>query len=158
MSFSIDPNAWGQIQNLFRSPFGHQLQQTIFDAAGQRVLASAALTVDGIIADEIEFGAPGRTVQQVVDDIDGRVWHNARHYVGFAVDILRNDTAVDGPLRSLITSRLTALAESLPPQTGAPQTGAPQTGAPVPVGMTPTSITAAPVAGAAVVASAVPAA
>ena len=152
MSFSIDPNAWGQIQNLFRSPFGHQLQQTIFDAAGQRVLASAALTVDGIIADEIEFGAPGRTVQQVVDDIDGRVWHNARHYVGFAVDILRNDTAVDGPLRSLITSRLTALAESLPPQTGAPQTGAP-----VPVGMTPTSITAAPATGAAVVASAVPA-
>ena len=115
MSFSLDPNAWGQIQNLFRSPFGHQLQQSIFAAAGQRVLAAAALTVDSIIADEIQNGAPDRTEQEVIDDIDGRLWHNARHYVGFAVDILRNDSAVDGPLRTLITARLTALAESLPP-------------------------------------------
>ena len=120
MSFSIDPNAWGQIQNLFRSPFGHQLEQNIFAAAGQRVLASAALTVDSIIADEIQNGAPNRTEQEVIDDIDGRLWHNARHYVGFAVDILRNDTAVDGPLRTLITDRLTALAESLPPASEAP--------------------------------------
>ena len=115
MSFSIDPNAWGQIQNLFRSPFGHQLQQNIFAAAGQRVLAAAALTVDSIIADEIQNGTPDRTEQEVIDDIDGRLWHNARHYVGFAVDFLRNDSAVDGPLRTLITARLTALAESLPP-------------------------------------------
>ena len=115
MSFSIDPNAWGQIQNLFRSPFGHQLEQNIFAAAGQRVLASAALTVDSIIADEVQNGAPDRTEQEVIDDIDGRLWHNARHYVGFAVDFLRNDSAVDGPLRTLITARLTALAESLPP-------------------------------------------
>ena len=120
MSFSIDPNAWGQIQNLFRSPFGHQLQQNIFAAAGQRVLATAALTVDSIIADEVQNGAPDRTEQEVIDDIDGRLWHNARHYVGFAVDILRNDTAVDGPLRTLITARLTALAESLPPASEAP--------------------------------------
>ena len=115
MSFPIDPNAWGQIQNLFRSPFGHQLEQNIFAAAGQRVLASAARTVDSIIADEVQNGAPDRTEQEVVNDIDGRLWHNARHYVGFAVDILRNDSAVDGPLRTLITARLTALAESLPP-------------------------------------------
>ena len=40
--------------------------------------------------------------------------------VGFAVDILRNDSAVDGPLRTLITARLTALAESLPPASEAP--------------------------------------
>ena len=120
MSFSIDPNAWGQIQNLFRSPFGHQLQQSIFAAAGQRVLASAALTVDSIIADEVQNGAPDRTEQEVIDDIDGRLWHNARHYVGFAVDFLRNDSAVDGPLRTLITARLTALAESLPPASGVP--------------------------------------
>ena len=120
MSFSLDPNAWGQLQNLFRSPFGHQLQQSIFAAAGQRVLATAALTVDSIIADEIQNGAPDRTEQEVIDDIDGRLWHNARHYVGFAVDILRNDTAVDGPLRTLITDRLTALAESLPPASEAP--------------------------------------
>ena len=120
MSFSIDPNAWGQLQNLFRSPFGHQLQQSIFAAAGQRVLATAALTVDSIIADEVQNGAPDRTEQEVIDDIDGRLWHNARHYVGFAVDILRNDTAVDGPLRTLITDRLTALAESLPPASEAP--------------------------------------
>ena len=120
MSFPIDPNAWGQIQNLFRSPFGHQLQQSIFAAAGQRVLAAAALTVDSIIADEIQNGAPDRTEQEVIDDIDGRLWHNARHYAGFAVDILRNDSAVDGPLRTLITARLTALAESLPPASEAP--------------------------------------
>ena len=120
MSFSLDPNAWGQLQNLFRSPFGHQLQQSIFAAAGQRVLATAALTVDSIIADEVQNGAPDRTEQEVIDDIDGRLWHNARHYVGFAVDILRNDTAVDGPLRTLITDRLTALAESLPPASEAP--------------------------------------
>ena len=120
MSFSIDPNAWGQLQNLFRSPFGHQLQQSITAAAGQRVLATAALTVDSIIADEIQNGAPDRTEQEVIDDIDGRLWHNARHYVGFAVDILRNDNAVDGPLRTLITARLTALAESLPPAAEVP--------------------------------------
>ena len=125
MSFSIDPNAWGQIQNLFRSPFGHQLQQSITAAAGQRVLATAALTVDSIIADEIQNGAPDRTEQEVIDDIDGRLWHNARHYVGFAVDILRNDSAVDGPLRTLITDRLTALAESLPPASEAPANGVP---------------------------------
>ena len=115
MSFSIDPNAWLQIQNLFRSPFGRQLEQNIFAAAGQRVLASAALTIDGILADEIQNGAPNRTEQEVIDDIDGRMWHNARQYVGFAVDFLRNDTAVDGPLRTLITARLVALADSLPP-------------------------------------------
>ena len=120
MSFSIDPNAWGQLQNLFRSPFGRQLQQSITAAAGQRVLATAALTVDSIIADEVQNGAPDRTEQEVIDDIDGRLWHNARHYVGFAVDILRNDSAVDGPLRTLITARLTALAESLPPAAGVP--------------------------------------
>ena len=125
MSFSIDPNAWGQLQNLFRSPFCHQLHQSIFAAAGQRVLATAALTVDSIIADEVQNGAPDRTEQEVIDDIDGRVWHNARHYAGFAVDILRNDSAVDGPLRTLITARLTALAESLPPSSEAPANGVP---------------------------------
>jgi len=60
------------------------------------------------------------------------------------VDILRNDTAVDGPLRSLITSRLTALAESLPPQTAAPVAGAgaPVAGAAAPVAGAATSVAA----------------
>lgn len=106
----VGPDAWQQIMHLSRSPFGQGIEQQVMGAAGQRIIAAASLTVDGIIQDEIANGETGRTEQQVVDDIDGRLWHNARHIVGFAVDFLRQDGQIDGPLRALILARLNAAA------------------------------------------------
>jgi hypothetical protein len=95
---------------------GGQLQSIILSEVAPRVLSAAESTVDGIIADEIKHGDDTRTEQAIIDDIDGRIWHSARLYLkwaGFVVDIARNQPSVDGPIRQLITARLTAIA--IPP-------------------------------------------
>ena len=96
------------LSTFLKSSFAKTAVQTLYASAGQRVLASAQLEINGIITDEMKNGQPGRTQQQVIDDIDGRIWHNARAYIGAAVDVVRSDAGVDGPIRELVTSTLMA--------------------------------------------------
>lgn len=110
-------NIFQSIENFLQSEAGQAVAQAAAAPAAQRVLTLAQNTVDGLIADEVQNGDPSRSEQAVVDDIDGRVWHNARGvlgWAGFTVDILRHQPSIDGPIRALITQRLTALAEKEP--------------------------------------------
>ena len=109
----------------FGSNFARPAVQGFVQTAGARVLAAAGNEVKGIIADERQNGEPGRTEEQIIDDIDGRIWHNARHYIGAGVDILRHQPAMDDPIRALITETLNAESAdyaaknpSAPPQEG----------------------------------------
>lgn len=120
-------NIFQSIEQFLQSEAGAAVLQTVqtqvLPSASQRVLAMARNTVDGIIADEIEHGDPARTEAQVVDDIDGRIWHNARPvlgWAGFSVDVLRRQPADDQPIRDLIAQHLAALAvkESSPASGG----------------------------------------
>ena len=98
------PDILSSIEAFAASEEGAPLVAMAFGKA--QSLASNIL--GGLIATEIQNNKDA-TEQEIVDNVDGDLWHMARRklgFLGFTVDILRSNQTYDGPLRSLIAAEL----------------------------------------------------